>query len=355
MMVKISLLLIKLNKIKIHKKISDKSFMSKRDNLEVFMKSFRPWCLLLASFQALACGSSRNAEESGTSSVALSAVSDWALPDAPVAPPKPVAQHAVKYTGADGKIYEAIVFEPIAYGKYPLFVWVPGTNEAYDSPVALRIARTMAERGTVAVTAAYNNTFAGPWSCDSFDARAKAFFDVKRRGSLLQVISTGSFGINLSKGILVAGHSLGAWVAGRAADVAPQVRAAWLLSVGYQAFGGGMNLCLKASQTALQKIRAVNGVHDSVYGGTEALNLEQVQQVTGICIGCSATVSFDASGVGYALVQDADVQVSTPTATAEHFYFLVAPKMTPQPDWDATTKPWGRLANEQWLMDQLKP
>lgn len=82
-----------------------------------------------------------------------------------------VTQSLIQYQGADGKTYKAAVFVPAGRGRFPLFVWIPGTIDSYDTPVALRIARTMAERGVVSVTVGYNNAVADGGGCANFDAK----------------------------------------------------------------------------------------------------------------------------------------------------------------------------------------
>jgi hypothetical protein len=271
-----------------------------------------------------------------------------------------LAQTSLSYRGDDGRTYEAKVFVPTAPGRYPLFLWIPGTNEAFDAPVALHIAHTMAERGVIAATVSYNNTFAGPWSCASYDGRARALLDASRSTSFISRLQASLPAFDSAKGIVLGGHSLGAWIAGRGADVSPHVRAAWLLGAGYKAFGV-MDLCLRAEQTKLLRVRVVNGEHDTVYGGTRSSNLEQVAAVAGVASSWNGVSRFDDGGNGYALVLDDDVPASR---TAEHFYFIAdcdvgrfcdPRRAKPQPDWDGTDAPWGRMANQSWLMRWLGP
>lgn len=261
--------------------------------------------------------------------------------------PEAVKRRDVTYTGADGRSYPAAVLEPAKAGEYPLFVYVPGTSDPYDTRVALHIAKTMAEKGVVAVTIGYNNGWQDPAGCEAFDQKAQAVFDRTKAGSLISVLEASVPSMKTKRGVAVAGHSQGSALAGRARRYLADVRAGWLLGTGTTIKLGNLPTCLEASlPNAIKNLRAVNGEYDFFFGGPEESRVA-LQKITGRGFDSKSTSFFDAAGSGYHVVRALELG-----GFSGHNYFKDS-NQNPNPVWETTSQPWGRKANQDFLLKHL--
>lgn len=144
-----------------------------------------------------------------------------------------ISQSNIQYTDHKGKIRNVRIYAPTTAGRYPLFVWLTGTNGIYTGPAEERITRSMASRGMVAISVDYANTFADGFFCDGLWKKAESIFGPQAT-SAVEATRSSVASTDVSKGIVVAGFSEGAWIAHLSAGIHPEIRAAWYLSTGLE-------------------------------------------------------------------------------------------------------------------------
>ncbi len=270
----------------------------------------------------------------------------------PITPPVSAA-----YTGPNGKTYQISIVQPQANGVFPLFFFLVGTGDPYFSPVVQRIVQTMASRGVVAASIKYPNGYLDGFSCTSIEKKVEAIFDESSTASALSAVIKASGKADPRAGILVAGHSQGSWIAHLGLRFNPNVKRAWLLSTGVFL----INIlpvslpCNAAQGNETNYLRAINGEADSINGlsvtatGKQQGNLRNVKSVLGLESPKLLSFSGTPAGAGWHVVKASEI----PTHFPGHNYFMDS-KFGPEPTWDTTLAPWGRIYNQDWLMQGLE-
>jgi poly(3-hydroxybutyrate) depolymerase len=118
--------------------------------------------------------------------------------------------------------------EPAAPGRYPVVVYLHGTlADWWGNSEGQRVAELAATQGFV--TAAFTHSNTRPTQA-SIDGHAFCMFDARAPGNALAQVCARPKA-DCSRGVLVAGFSVGGAIAGRAKNFAPEVRAAWMMGV----------------------------------------------------------------------------------------------------------------------------
>jgi hypothetical protein len=201
-------------------------------------------------------------------------------------------------------------------GPYPVFIWVPGSFESYEDPLAQFLLAEMTARGFLAATVSYDNS-ESVQMCSTYTPRAKGMFDAKRTTSALKLLC-GLSSASCQKGVVVMGASQGGFMAVLARNYAPQVRAVYALSMSDYAQNAGVSFpCVDKQNTVIpaDRLMIVNGAADQVFGGQTPL-----MNVSGLSCpqGSTQCWSPDKSGGGWYMVQNSEVE----SGRADHCYFL---------------------------------
>lgn len=212
-----------------------------------------------------------------------------------------------------------IGFEPARVGRYPLFVYLTGTQMSYKGIEAQALTRAMAERGFVSVSLEYDN---GAYAyCSGMQNKARCIFGKAESESAISKLCART-NVDCDLGIAVAGFSQGANIAALSKNLEPRVRGAYLMGHGHRASNFmDSSSCQQAASTALgaDEVRSINGEHDGFFGGVRERVRKQLELVTGArCAGAASCLQPD--GGGYYVVEDGEVG----DRTADHCYFLDA-------------------------------
>jgi dienelactone hydrolase len=231
--------------------------------------------------------------------------------------------------------------EPDASGTYPVLVYLHGT---YDEMGSLATSRAVlaeaAARGFVAVAPKYDSW--ATLSVDGVEQHARCVFREDRATSVVGAVCA-RVKADCSKGIVVAGHSQGGAIAGRAANWSRRIRAAWLLGVSGPNVPEARSAPSGTRTLANARIRIVDGQGDVFGPGT----LTDLNAISGRS--CAAGPScLAADGSGWLLVQNAGVT----DGVADHCYMTTnGCAMDPAVDarWRSGTAPWAMPAALAWL------
>jgi hypothetical protein len=233
--------------------------------------------------------------------------------------------------------------EPELDGTFPVFIYLHGTGDVADNPVAVSIVESMAARGFVAASVPYDSLSGlavlndPSQACLVMAKKVECEFGSGEGSAVTQLCARAK--ADCSRGIVVAGHSQGSWIATLARNVEPRVRAVWGLGTGIHAqmtvdFGGvqlelasDLSACMPPAARALpaDRLRVVNGETEYVYGP----NLQSdVREVTGIDCPLGAMECLRPNGSGWSFFPDAANEDGR--GVSEHCY------MANMPDGDCT-------------------
>jgi hypothetical protein len=253
-------------------------------------------------------------------------------------------------TGADdlpqGIIYQFPDPERFGPGPYALFVWTPGTFEPHWGALSLTFVTQMAQRGFVSASVQYHNkNFLGP--CSGFIERAESIYKAARPESALGVLCSIA-GVSCSdNGIVTAGLSQGGGIAILAKNYAPDVQAAFAMSISdYNMNGGTLSECLDDPYTAIppERLTIVNGESDIYFAGQVPL-----MNVSGYTCpaGTFQCWSPTGSGAGWYIVRDVQVR----DGTADHCYQKTGgcAGWFFDPGWHFGSANWSLKPNLDWL------
>jgi hypothetical protein len=253
----------------------------------------------------------------------------------------------VNGAGACSRDYLTRGVEPddAAGTKHPLFLYFVGTNFVDDEatfrekmkPAAEAVTGAMARRGMVALWVEYDNS-ALAWLGDHVAQLGCLFGASNAQNALAAACALPQVDCNL--GIATWGHSQGGYVANRAHNDEPRVRATWL--VGY---GGDAQ-----STMPKNRIRVVNGENDTTNGQVATVN-----QVSGLtlaeCPDDGRSQCFRPDGSGWVIVRAKDCV----TSTADHCWFdkktCTDSQVILEQNWidPASTKPFALERNADWV------
>jgi hypothetical protein len=251
--------------------------------------------------------------------------------------------------GTCGSTYNISGMEPSAAGKYPLFVYMVGTNETYTNASAMEAVKRMAGKGYVAATIEYASAAFG--TCSQIGAKASCAFNPNAAASAVsQLCSRGQ--ADCSKGIVVAGFSQGSIMAMLAKNYDARVQAAYGMGAGVQYSSYDLRACVANGNRALpsDRLRAVNGERDNFNGGTASAARSQLQELTGMNCGSTAYGCLAANNSGWLIIKDSQVA----DRSADHCYMrrtgdCFGSQSSLDAGWQSGTQNWQLESNLNWL------
>lgn len=254
-----------------------------------------------------------------------------------------------RFEASYGDEFGILGAEPDAGGRFPVFIYVVGTNGSYTADHATQWIDTMASRGFVAATVDYNN---GLFSrCDQLLRRASSIFESTDPSSAASEVCARE-AADCTRGVVVAGHSQGSIIALLAAETNDLVVAAVPTGTGYRL--GGLAPSFKRCvvderRLPSDRILAITGASDPVWGGVEA-KVEQLNAITGLS--CPPSEESCTSGVaGWHLIPNDALG----DGNADHCFFAIGDNcgMPLDPQWVHGGAPWAMPAlaafMESWI------
>lgn len=195
--------------------------------------------------------------------------------------------------------------EPTEPGRYPVFIYVVGTTENYNSSWAQAAVDAAVARGMVAATVQYDNATFG--TCSTISQRAKCIFDPSRSTSAISQLCSRAKA-DCSKGVVTGGFSQGSIISVLSKNHDARVEASFGQGAGTRYSTYDLGACMLDGNHAQpgNRLRIVNGERDLYVGPDEAGARASAQRVTGLT-SCSGTSCFLSNGSGWAVVKDADV------------------------------------------------
>ncbi|HET9626175.1 MAG TPA: hypothetical protein VFP84_32660 [Kofleriaceae bacterium] len=241
--------------------------------------------------------------------------------------------------------------EPTGTGTNPVFLYMIGTGETATNASATAAVAAMAAKGYVAATIAYDSGSFN--SCGPLDGKARCIFNAGSSTSAVSALCARAKA-DCSKGIVVGGFSQGSVLATQAKNFDARVRAAWGMGDGVSYSFFNLSACQADGNRALpsSNLRAVVGQQDQFVGGglgttpgSESTARSQLQSLTGLSCGTTATTCLRANGSGWILVQNGQVA----DGSADHCFMRTAGNLcsASQNSLDAN---W-RTGNDNWSLN----
>ncbi len=270
--------------------------------------------------------------------------------------------------------------EPTEPATYPVFLYLVGTGDTATSPVAIDIVERMAARGYVAASIPYASldgigaVMNDPTEACSIAAKKGSCLFGSGEGSAVSRVCARAKA-DCSRGIVVAGHSQGAWLATLAKDHEPRVRAVLGLGNGVHErvsipalnldVAADLSACIlpKARALPADRLRVVNGEAEYAYGTSLEADM---RAITGIDCPSGKLDCLRPNGSGWAFFPNAasETDVGGPDGglVARHCFFA----NTPPGDcgetyaglnstWAKGTAPHSREPNLTWLASFTDP
>jgi hypothetical protein len=250
--------------------------------------------------------------------------------------------------------------EPAADGRYPVILYMHGLLADWSGNVeGRRIVQLAAGQGFVAAALTYDSWLA--INPHVIDGNAKCMVSSLSPGNALAGVCARPKA-DCSKGVVVAGFSVGGAIAARANNFTEQVRAAWLISVNGPAIAPA--LAAPAGTRALPNDRLrINVPRSGVEvrnptTGQVSVDFTAMNKLTGLS--CWSSPCVRADGSGYRVVEHSEVA----DGVADHCYWLGANlqvpsnSCTPTPTFDPgfrppSTTPWSLITSLDWLRTKL--
>lgn len=266
----------------------------------------------------------------------------------------PTTAFTATYTGQGsgssvcGATFNITGQEPSGAGTFPVFIYTIGTGESATNASATAAVASMAGRGFVAATVAYNSgTFSG---CSTISGKARCIFNGGSATSALSRLCARPKA-DCSKGVVVGGFSQGAVIATLARNFDSRVQAAWGMGDGVQYSIFNLTSCMGNGNRTLpsSRLRAVDGERDQFIGPNAGNVRSQFQTLTGLSCG-TGTNCLQANGSGWYIVQNAQVG----DGSADHCYMrrtgdCGGSQNSLDAAWQTGTDPWTMNANLDWL------
>ena len=247
--------------------------------------------------------------------------------------------------------------EPSTTGTFPVFLYMIGTTETFTNASATAAVASMASRGFVAATIAYNS---GSFSnCTTISGKAKCIFNGASSTSALATLCARAKA-DCSKGVVVGGFSQGAVIATLAKNFDSRVQAAWGMGDGVRYSFFNLTSCMGNGNRTLtsDRLRAVDGEKDQFIGAANAFSTTgdaahvrtQFQTLTGLSCGTTGTNCLQSNGSGWYIVQNAQVA----DGSADHCYMRASgdcggSQNSLDAGWQTGTATWELNANLDWL------
>lgn len=240
-------------------------------------------------------------------------------------------------------------------GPYPVFVFTTGTFGNYQGPEALRFVDEMAARGFIAASVSYpNNNIVQ--NCSAFENRARCVYDQASAVSAVSVLCARPHAqCSGAGGVVSAGFSQGSFLAVRARNHSPRVRATYAMGTGN--FLSGMTdlaACMNDQNTLLptDRLLAIDGASDAFFGGNAETIRTQLEAVTGVPCGAGALECRLPNGAGWYIVDNTEVV----DGTADHCYQRGNANCADTLPFDANwappgAEPWSLAPGLDWLVE----
>lgn len=208
-------------------------------------------------------------------------------------------------TSTCGTSYSIVGKEPSGTGPFPVFVYVVGTTENYNSSWAQAAIDAAVARGMIAASVQYDNATFG--TCTTIGQRAKCIFDPTRSTSAISQLCSRAKA-DCSKGVVTGGFSQGSIISVLSRNHDSRVEASFGQGTGTKYSFYDLSACMADGKHAQpgSRLRIVNGERDMYVGPDEAGARASAQRVTGLT-SCTGTSCFLSNGSGWAVVKDADV------------------------------------------------
>jgi hypothetical protein len=235
-------------------------------------------------------------------------------------------------------------------GPYPVFLWIGGTFELYDDPLASFLMTEMNLRGFLAASVAYDNT---EWvqTCSAYAPRAQGIFSSSQANTAAQAVcSLSSANCNPANkgGIVLMGASQGGLLAVQAKNYNPNVQAVYAMSIGdYAPAVYDYFPCVDKPNTAFpsSKMTVIDGQNDEIFQPVQP----ELQNITGLACPSGSIQCWnpDGSGGGWYIVQNSEVQ----SGDANHCYFISNSDCIAIGDitWMFGSENWSVGPNLDWL------
>jgi hypothetical protein len=245
--------------------------------------------------------------------------------------------------------------EPADAGTFPVFIYMVGTSETFTNASATAAVASMASRGFVAATVAYNSgSFSG---CSTLSGKARCIFNGTSTSSAVSRLCARAKA-DCSKGVVVGGFSQGAVLATLAKNFDARVQAAWGMGDGVQYSVFNLTSCMGNGNRTLpsSRLRAVDGEKDQFIGPTASNVRSQFLTLTGLSCGSTATSCLQTNGSGWYIVQNAQVA----DGSADHCYMRRSgdcggSQNSLDTGWQTGADPWELNANLDWLKTFTTP
>lgn len=280
------------------------------------------------------------------------------------------------YSGPSGKFDG---WKPQSGTGHPVFIWVPGTLDEYWTASNQHMVYQMALRNFVAVSVKYNNGgdekngFNKKWVCDESETgvgKSKNIFQgaTSALGKLCAMPEA-----DCSKGIAIAGHSQGAFIALQSAAAAkagaPSYAVTAILAAS-ASLGGGNKGCAWPQTPSLScidgpaldenlprsKRRYIIGEDDYITGGGPDMVYGENKQMSGYDCGASNDC-LQLDGSGYYIVKGSEFEKATCTV-ADHAIFWTGDNAHNGPltcDFVQGSHNWSMTENFDWLAKAATP
>ncbi len=273
--------------------------------------------------------------------------------------------------------------EPAEPGRYPLAIFLVGTNARYDGPgIVDHVLPLLASHGFVAASVEYENAtlFGAGQGCNLYEDNASclvrndADYDggIERRSALARLCARAK--ADCSKGVVVLGHSQGGLTALQmfrftpatppAGEPMPRLVAVAPMGVGPTGYLLGvavlhLDACVTVANLAVDPhaLLAVNGENDAYFNGSDADPVggqAALEAVTGRTCAGPTWDCRGPDGDGYVLVKKSQ----TSTGRATHGYMDV-PNVGAfeEPNWSSpeNADAWGLESVSRWLKTRTAP
>jgi hypothetical protein len=245
--------------------------------------------------------------------------------------------------------------EPSIDGKFPVFVYTIGTGETFTNASATAAVASMASRGFVAATVAYNSgSFSG---CSTISGKARCIFNAGSSSSAISRLCSRPKA-DCSKGVVVGGFSQGAVIATLAKNFDSRVQAAWGMGDGVRYSFFNLTSCVGDGNRALPSdhLRAVDGEKDQFIGPNADNVRSQFLTLTGLSCGSTATTCLRANDSGWVIVLNGQVT----DGSADHCYMRRSgdcggSQNSLDVGWQTGADAWQMNANLDWLATFTTP
>jgi len=271
--------------------------------------------------------------------------------------------------------------EPAEPGRYPLAIFLVGTNAQFDAPpIVERVLPLFARHGFVAASVEYENAtlFGAGQGCNLYRDNASCIVrndrdhvEGERHSALARLCYRAK--ADCSKGVVVLGHSQGGLTALQTfqftpapppGEPMPRFVAAAPMGIGPTGYVLGVEVlhlesCASAASLAVApaNLLVVNGENDAYFNGPDgdpAGGQRALEAVTGRTCAGSTFDCRGPDGDGWVIVQ----KTQTATGRATHGYMDVpGVGAFEEPNWSAPTNPdaWALAHTARWLKTRTAP